>query len=317
MHELVQEYWAQTPRREALARLRSAPHTTLLACFAAGQRHPAWVAKLACDEPRRAVLRREHGVLCRLHSHALELGAPRALAWDDGGREACLILSGLPGAIPPWQCGPGRLGSAAVRLLHHASHWIQRLQALIPVVADRRQPPPTVQQLAAELISERRRIPDQWPIAALLAAVQAECRQPPLPAVSCHGDFWVGNLLRAGRRLHVVDWNGLGPGSPLDDYWLLVTKSPPPPGLSRWQLLERQLFRPGPLAHRLRRAAPCALPPPALRLSFYLFLARRLRWEAGLALQPRTAWHQEASRREWLPVLQALEERAFPPPFRT
>ncbi len=315
MHELVREYWARTPRPEALAQLRSAPHTTLLACFAAGQRHPAWVAKLAWEENRRAALRREHAILCRLHSHARELGAPLALAWEDNDREACLILSGLPGAIPPWRCGPGRLRSAAVRLLHRSSDWIRRLQSLLPAVADRCQSPPTVQQLAAELIAARRRRPDQWPIEALLAAMQAECRQPPLPAVSCHGDFWIGNLLLAGPQLHVVDWNGLSPGSPLDDYWLLITKSSLPAGLSRWQLLERQLFRPGPLARRLRRAAPCALAAPALRLSFYLFLARRLRWEAGLDLQPRTAWHHQAARREWLPVLQALEDRAFPTPF--
>ncbi|MGH9535729.1 MAG: phosphotransferase [Terriglobales bacterium] len=311
MHPLIRQHWEETPQRAVLARLRSAPDTTLVACFASGRPSPAWVAKVGRSERYRAALRREHAILNRLRPHAAELGAPESLGWWEDDQDACLILSGLPGAMPSWRCGPGRLGRTSAGLLRRASAWIALLQALVPA-----QERATVQGLAAELVAVRRQQPDAWPLEPLLETLQADCALAgPLPATACHGDFWAGNLLVTGARLHVMDWNGFTLGSPLDDYWVLVTKSPLPPGVSRWQVLERQLFHRGALAAHLRRAAPLQLEPPALRLSFYFFLARRLRWEAGLASQPRTEWQHQAARWEWLPVLRALQARAFPTPF--
>ncbi|MGH9490662.1 MAG: phosphotransferase family protein [Terriglobales bacterium] len=311
MHELIRRHWEQTARRLALARLRSAPDTVLVACFTEGKTYPAWLAKVGRREPYRTTLRREWAILSRLRAHAEALGAPEALDWREDADDACLILSGLPGAMPTWRCGPGRLGRPAAALLQRASRWIARLQNLI--AADGA---PTVQTLVRELIAERQCRPDPWPLEPLLARLRADCdEQEPLPATVCHGDFWAGNLLVAGEQLNVLDWNGFTAGSPLDDYWVLVTKSPLPEGVPRWQLLERQLFQPGALASGLKQAAPRQLPPRALRLSFYFFLARRLRWEAGLASQPRSEWQHRAARQEWLPVLQWLQARSFPAPF--
>ena len=44
-----------------------------------------------------------------------------------------------------------------------------------------------------------------------------ELRGTPLPIVWRHGDFSSLNVLRSGRRIHVVDWEMAGPGLPLDD----------------------------------------------------------------------------------------------------
>lgn len=310
MHELIRRRWEQTCGRAVLARLRSAPETSLLACFSAGIAHPVWLAKVGRCEPYRAALRREHATLIRLRAHARALGVPEPLDWQDDAEESCLILSGLAGSMPNWRCGPGPLDRAAAGLLRRASTWIGRLQEL-PVPENTA----TVQTLVEELISERQQRPDRWPLDGLLAELRSACAQDPLATVASHGDFWAGNLLIAGEQLNVMDWNGFTSGSPLDDFWVLVTKAPVPPRATRWQLLERQLFQAGALARQLRRGAPHRLAEPALRLSFYFFLARRLRWEAGLSSQPRTPRQHLAARREWLPVLAQLQARSFPAPF--
>lgn len=310
MHELIRRHWEQTRGRAALARLRSAPDTTLVACFAEATTHPVWLAKVGRSERYRTALRREHATLSRLRPHAQALGAPQPLDWQDGPEDACLILSGLPGAMPSWRCGPGPLGRTAAGLLRRASRWIARLQALAPPEGAT-----TVQRLVEHLIADRQQRPDPWPLDDLLAALHSACDQEPMAAAACHGDFWAGNLLVAGDQLNVMDWNGFTCGSPLDDYWVLVTKAPLPPAVPRWALLQRQLFQHGALAARLRQAAPQQLTARALQLSFYYFLARRLRWEAGLSSQPRTDWQHRAARQEWLPVLAWLRARSFPAPF--
>ncbi|HZT74473.1 MAG TPA: phosphotransferase [Terriglobales bacterium] len=310
MHELVWRLWSRETGKKALAPLPADPGQVTLACFGAGGRDPVWIAKIARDAAGRQRLRQERAALAQLAPWRTQLLAPGELDWQETEADACLIESGLGGRLRYWRTRRDGLRGHGGELAESVVAWIIKFQSLVA--------PPravSVRELAAEYAAALRSSPGKWPPPDWADALEdASAGSEPRPAAPIHGDLWFGNCLWREGLSGITDWCGFDAGSPLDDLLSFLIKCPARPR-ERHSLFRAYFFEDCALMRQTRAWAARLAPPPAWRLCFYLFLARRLRWEAGLANQPRSEQERADARAEWTPTLAWLRERRFPAPW--
>lgn len=350
--DLTHRYYLAQGEGATLAPLPAEEGDSLLACFAAPRAArgggpsasdaarggaPVWLAKIARGPGGRARLEREARALARLRSLPREgrgWAIPELLDYEANADQACLIQSGLPGRpLVASACAEGlsRRGLARLAL---AAHWLGAFQRLVPPELARGEEGAPA-SLAALYREWRRRIGAPATgalreLAALLAWLERESDGAEAAALApIHGDYWSGNLLIHGRTLLVTDWGGLDVGSPLDDFFVLLLRSPRPEGLSLEAWMRALFFSAG----RARRQAEYLLGAWSRgrgigvggeearrvmehrRFGFNFCLARRVVWELGGDLQERTAAEREGARRDWAPALAWLGARDFPAPL--
>jgi hypothetical protein len=194
-----------------------------------------------------------------------------------------------------------------------AAEWLHQFQRLVATPAET-----DLQEIAFTWARDAEARPDSW---SELLWKQARSSRKPVPAVAAHGDFWPGNLLFERDRISVLDWNNFHTGNPLDDLLtLLMTTLRKERGryLDRMGCFLRTFFAPGPALDLLRTwAIRRQLHPLEARFCFYLFLARRLRWELGFGLQSRSSKTIAQSQAFWRPALAWLAAHHFPDPFHS
>ncbi|MGH9476736.1 MAG: phosphotransferase [Terriglobales bacterium] len=304
MHEVVRELMERDWPPAVVARVPLDGGALVAGFEPAGRQRLRWVAKVGYGQAACQRLRAEAAALRGLAAVAEQLQIPRLLAYREQGggatARACLAQSGLAGAR--WR----RRRAAAVLA------WLRRFQELAPGPGPR----PALQTLVATMreqcTTQVRCDPDLAPWLDWVAAqLPPESHAGAALAAPVHGDFWPGNVLwQPGGGVGVVDWGGWGWGSRLDDVLTWHTH----PGLGEARL--DPVLRQGEARRCLRAwAAAAGYDGAAARLAFYLFVARRVRWELGLDLQARRQAERRQARREWRAVLAALARQRYPDPF--
>jgi hypothetical protein len=278
---------------------------------------PSWILKRAHDPQQVACVRREWRALMYLRPWAPKLGIPEVLEWCDQGDEVCLIQTPLVGSRlhPRVSLVSAELASG----LGAALDWLGEFQESVPAPAGE-----TIERIAVRWLQQCGREPAAAGIGRELerfVADHLDCARG-LPAVAAHGDFWHGNLIASGGCIQVFDWSGFSEATPLCDLITLVLRADV---RYRWRaatLAERfhaLLIDPDvPVARALAarfHLRPLALTPEQFRFCLYFELAKRLRWELGLAEQPRRAEDIARAESEWRPLIAALARSNFPPPL--
>lgn len=309
MHELLRDLLADTHPAPALA-LFPLDGGALVAAF--GARRLRWLVKTAEGAFATRRLRAEASALTTLAGCAGPLQIPRLLAFRESAAadRACLAQTGLPGRPMPRRWAARSALSAPERA---AFAWLLQFQARAPLPAS--PVPASLSGLVArtrELVATDLRLdPQLAPCLQWIPAVLSTCSSlaPPVPV---HRDFWPGNVLwsRSSSSIAVVDWSGFDAGSALEDPFNWFSY----PGRSPGRL--DTILHPGPArSFLLAWAARVGYDDDAVRCAFYLFLARRIRWELGLDLQARSPAEIAQVRPQWSAALQLLARLNFPTPL--
>lgn len=303
MHDCVRRWHALTGGK--LLRLVTGTQMTLIACFSE-RSTPLWLAKLSRHEASHALLRQEHAALQYLRPWAARLGIPECWDWAETRQGLCLLQQGLAGEVP----GGFRPEEP---ILRQALDWLQRFQRIVPPIK-----PATFSELILRDWKRSLQDPDPFGLAHRLLDWLRHQPAPALPACASHGDFWHGNLLFAPGKIHVVDWPCMATRPPLDDLLTLLLKAETRPSLSGRGDLDSFLkvwHEPWIVACWRQRIAQLDWTPAAARLGFYLYLARRIRWESGLEGQFRSPAERLATNMRWSAIVHWLAQRRFPAPF--
>jgi hypothetical protein len=184
--------------------------------FPPGARAPDLVAKIAFDEPGQARLQREREALGSLGSAAAQAGAgvprmrPMTLPW-------ALVTEVLPGrpTAATLSRAPRRLEPIGMAIARWLTTWNRATAS--PTRA-------TSELLAALLLEPADRVLNAAPgIAAYRERLRVLARRIEggrLVLVAAHNDLTMANLLDAGDRIGVVDWEAAAPSRlPLTDLW--------------------------------------------------------------------------------------------------
>src|ERR1035438_393653 len=97
MHRAIVSALAGTAGKLAFSAITGRAGRTVTSAYTDEREYPLWVAKTAVTPEACEILEREHAALEVLQPWAEELRIPRTLAWECSAREACLILTTVPG----------------------------------------------------------------------------------------------------------------------------------------------------------------------------------------------------------------------------
>ncbi len=305
MHDCVRRWHKQTGGR--LLRMITGTQMALIACF--GKKPvPLWLAKISpnpiCDE----LLRQEYTALLYLKPWAESLGIPQVWDWEQSAQGTCLIQQGMPGKNP----ADFRLGGTA---LNQAIGWLETFQRMVPPAALF-----TMPDLILRDWDRSQREPDPFRLSGLLLEMLRQQSAPALPVTASHGDFWYGNILYADSGIRVVDWQCMGSRPPVEDLLTLLLKSEYRSSLAGRGDLESFLqfwHAPWIAACWRHYLAQLGWTEAAGKLGFYLYLARRIRWESGMEGQFRSPAERLAANMRWSGIVEWLAARRFPMPFTT
>lgn len=310
MHQLIRQQWRADGEGAQLAHIRY-PEGSLVMAFRRDVTGPSWVAKQAVSTAGRIRLRSERRALEWLAPWRNMLRIPRVLAWSEGEEGAFLILSGIGGGSRFPALQRGRSLDPGFECLQN---WLRQMHRLVPSPENVDLP-----ALHRRWRQELGELPQYERSTLGLWGKFEHLTVPSRPAVAVHNDFWWGNLVFDGDRIGVIDWDGFRAGTPLDDLLTLLFKTPVVKGWSQvrgsaafcWTFFEAS-----PTRRLLRRwAGEYGLSSEEAESCFYSFLVRRLHWELGMALQPRTAAEQYTALLQWIPILGWLTEQRYPNPF--
>jgi hypothetical protein len=219
--------------------------------FRPGDKTPAAVAKMTVLAGDREQARRACATLEYLAPFAGQLSIPRLLATHDTGTAFFHIETAMPGKPLPVELSPSD-GALVTALLEKIEGWLERFQALVP----RRGSVDAVLGQTLPSIA-----PGRVPEALLGALTDLLPQLSMVPAVAVHGDLFGGNVLVAGPRVSVIDWNTFHYGSPLEDVLSFAATA-----TFQWKhagrsadLLWNAFFGSSPLAACTRKAAVRAL----------------------------------------------------------
>lgn len=311
MHSLVRQQWKARENGTMLARFRFHGGGMVMA-FHAGASGPEWVAKRGDTEASRARLRRERAALEYLLPWQSALRVPRLLAWEEDAAEVCLVMSGIAGVV---RMPDLRSNADLDPRFVQAGDWIRGMQHLVPSPR-----PLSFPEIHEEWLQGAQKLPEKERRSLGLWEHLRKLKAPARQTMTVHGDFWWGNLLFCGDRIGVVDWDGMQPGTPLDDMLTLLFKTLVRRGwteVDSGTAFRIVFFEHAPCRRFLQQwARECGLTAEDGHFCFYRFLARRLQWELGLDLQVRSEQDQESARRHWSPILGWLAEQNYPNPFK-
>jgi aminoglycoside phosphotransferase len=323
MHDLVRELTQVEAPQPRLTRL-PLDEGALIVALAPRSEALLWVAKTAYGPAACRRLRAEAWALERLAQQALLLNLPRLLAWrestEGGVTQGCLVQTALPGRRRTCAWNPRRPWAELPAAVGAAADWLRRFQDLVDAGVLRRRRN-TLAELSAEDASDAAASRIGGEYAQLLTALpRSVACSAGARATPVHGDFWMGNLLwQPAGRIGVVDWSGLSVGSAIEDVLTFMANLPCVSSRGRCSRLESWQalwFSPGRPRQLLRACAAAAgYSDSDARCAFYLFLAKRMRWELGLGLQTRSADDRGEAAREWTAIVAWLAERRFPDPF--
>jgi hypothetical protein len=247
--------------------------------FRPGEKAPAAVGKSSTTPTQREMALRECNALERLAPYAEELSVPRLLFQEDTASGFIHLQTALPGKSLRRELSPGD-GKLIAAQFDTIEGWLAKLQALAPSEAS----------LAAVF---RQRILAATPACVPRVLLDAAAGSLPLfaavPAVAVHGDFFGGNVLVAGSRVSVIDWDTFHYGAALEDLFSFATGA-----VFRYQEIELSaksiwdvFWGSSPLAARTRAAvlralARAGLPAERLRPLYWMYLIDRLTRESYL-----------------------------------
>jgi hypothetical protein len=184
--------------------------------FAPGERTPAAALKLSRVAARDANTRTEQRVLATLRAElppGLAGTVPEPLGLVSWGSASVGIESCVPGRVlAAFTSGRGASTKGRIESLRLAAGWLTNLHREAQLGRIRWEPAPLEEfaQAFGTTPAEAR----------LFEAVRARAeslRDRPLPMVWQHWGFGDWNVYRAGRAVHVIDWEGGEPGLPLWD----------------------------------------------------------------------------------------------------
>jgi hypothetical protein len=294
MHRAIAKAISQSKRKLSTSIVGGKAGVTVILSFSEARPFPEWVAKVGTGSGTSPALKREFQALELVSPWAEELGAPRALDWDEDGGSACLIVSGVDGFSE-------HFGLRDERSLKKALEWLERLRARLTAKDIESKLGPV-----DDLAWLERRAGEQPPLARLHERLRKAGRHLLAPA---HGDFWCGNLLFTDERLGVIDWEGLSARPALHDVFSLLTHcSFRVSGRIQLDVTAQRFFElffsNGPAALFVREVVANLKPTSAeLDSAFYSFVAHSLRIKGG------------RYRESWLEILTGLDQRGFPSPW--
>lgn len=302
MQEAIERRWQSTGGQ--LLRAATGTRMTLVICIGASVK-PLWVAKMATNETGRDILAREYQALRELEPWAESLGIPRCDDWK-ATPPSCLIMEGLAG-----RPGHGLAGREKEICLDRALDWLRKFQATVPARKI------SARDYWRRYWARSQRDPD--PAGTALAILSWLGRQtPPECALTAsHGDFWLGNLLLEAGEIRVFDWGCYDTRGPLDDIYTLLLHAiaPAPNGHCDFESFRGQFWENRTMARR------CAgiyhtwkITPARARWEFYMFLARRIRWETGREGQFRSPAFRLNAQQRWAAIGHWLREHGYPYP---
>ena len=187
--------------------------------------------------------------------------------------------------------------AALLAQLTKADHWITLFQRIVPSPISLEQALLDRTRFCRAALDHPR--PEESALLDFIESGSASLRS--LAASPVHGDFWPGNVLEYRGSHHVIDWETLTDGSPLEDlqsYYAgavaRVAEGPQATASLLWDAFYGA-NRPARLVDQrsmelLRR---CGIDPSASRLLFAAFLVGRLS-AVSFALHP--AWREFATR---------------------
>ncbi len=282
----------------------------VLFAFRNGEEYPIWIAKRGEGAVSRRRIDGEKRALEWISPWHARLGVPLLLDAMETPEEIWLVHGGLRGKQRFLHLGSPQQLPAEVLT---AADWLHQMQDTVaaPATAD-------LQAIACAWADDADARPDGGG-EALWQQVRSNSRL--MPAAAAHGNFWVGNLLFERDHIRVIDWTDFHAGNPLDDLLTLLMTTPRKyrgRHLDRMDCFLSAFFMRGAALHMLwawsqRRG----LSAREARFCFYLFLARRLRWELGFGLQSRSQASIAQAQQFWRPALNWLAERNFPDPFHS
>lgn len=280
----------------------------MIFAFRTGRNDPVWVARRGTGKRGWRRVQCERRALEWLLPWHAALRAPALLDVLETPEEIWVVQAGLCGQQRFIQIGPS--GQLPAEILT-AIEWLHQFQHTVAAPVDT-----DVTEVARAWARDAAVRPDGWS-EPLWQQVQSFC--PVIPAVATHGDFWVGNLLFERSGMSVIDWNTFHAGNPLDDLLTLFMTLPRQHHghyLDRMECFLASFFTPGPALNLLQAwTRRRGVDARAARFCFYLYLARRIRWEFGFGLQSRSWKSIEQSQRFWKRALKWLSEQHFPDPF--
>ncbi len=302
MQEAIERRWQRTGG--VLLRAATGTRMQLVICMGAAAR-PLWIAKTAANETGRNILAREYQALRELEPWAGRLGIPRCYDWKPGP-PACLIMEGLAG-----RPGHGMARREKEICLNRALDWLRKFQAMVPA-----------RNLSAREYWNRcwvRSCLDPDPAGTAHGILSWLGRQNPREwaLTASHGDFWLGNLLLEADAIKVFDWGCYDTRGPLDDVYTLLLHAIAPMPNGHCDL---ESFR-GCFWESRNMARKCSeiyhawkITAAQARWEFYMFLARRIRWETGREGQFRSPAFRLNARQRWAAIRQWLRECGYPYP---
>ena len=261
----------------------------------------SWIAKIARDNAAGMQLRREYDALEQLKPWAEQLNVPQVLAWDDEPADVCLIQTLLPGTYERVTFAVSDSQAAMMRMLGAPLRWVETF-----VQAVRLRDPQDTRAVTEKLVRELEAGTDvRTSFPAFLDMLSADARACNTAGVPTHGDFFPGNVAYRDAGIAVYDWEGLGPGYPLQDTFSYIVNSDYCSNgrTCTWAEKYRHVFFSESAAAAIVSdvIAGARLSREAVRHCFYGFLATQL---SGKGLKPS----------DWKPLLSELDAAGYPAP---
>lgn len=260
---------------------------------------PVWFGKTSSLDSGMGRLRMERDALTHLAPWSQALNLPSILFFEDTGDEVCLIQTGVAGFPSGFHVGTGStLPAPALRSLE----WLERFQEQVT--------PPrelTVSGTVGRMIEGLHSAQVQSEgVRGLTALLHQERPGPSVKLTATHGDYWRGNVLFGPQGIGVIDWDELRAGFALEDFFTYVLSCVPynhRTPATPIEAFQYTFFSASPGAQYLgTKARSMGLSESDVRFCFYGFVANRLVWK-------------EFSK-DWLDLLDWLQERKFPAPVR-
>jgi hypothetical protein len=181
--------------------------------FRRGEPAPAVVGKSSRTPAQREAALRECDALRRLAPYSEGLSVPRLLFQIDTPRGFIHMQTAMPGKPMRRELSP-QDGNRIAAQFDFIEGWLAKLQALVPSKMS------LAESFGQRILSAT---PGSVPQALLDVVTESLPLFTAVPAAAAHGDFFGGNILVAGSRVSVVDWDLFHYGSPLKDLFSFAT----------------------------------------------------------------------------------------------